>query len=95
MSLPPLNQVVVSIEIVGLMRGEENANGGYINTIDITAVVHTVFLEVHVSYPTAYADHEKQNTSRGSCPSYAYTRQACTLRPDPVPVATLGHTTYQ
>jgi len=27
LSLPPLNQVVVSFKIVGLMRGEENVNG--------------------------------------------------------------------
>jgi len=52
------------------------------NTIDITAVI---LLEVHVSYPTASAGHEKQNTGHDDCPSYAYTRQTCTLRPDSGP----------
>jgi len=44
MSLPPMNQVMSSFEIVGLMRGEEKANGDK-NIIDITAVV---FLDVRL-----------------------------------------------
>ena len=52
------------------------------NTIDITAVM---FLEVHVSYTMASAGHEKQNTGQDDCPSYVYTRQTCTLRPDSGP----------
>ena len=73
------NQVAVEIEIVGLMRGEEVGKMGDICAIDITAVV---FLEVHVSYPTALAEHEKQHTGRDDRPSYAYARQTCALLPD-------------
>ena len=52
---------------------------GDISAIDTTAVV---FFEGHASYPTASADHKKHNTGHDDCPSYAYTRQTCTLRPD-------------
>jgi len=74
MSLPPINQVVFSFEIVGLMRGEEKANGGY---------------EYHCHYcchnlgsicliPNCLCRPRKTEY-------YAYTRQTCTLCPDSSP----------
>jgi len=50
------NQVVVSIVVVGSMRGEHDKEKKDVNAIDITALA---FLKLHTSYRTASVEHTK------------------------------------
>ena len=75
---------VVAIQIVRFRRGgKAGKEKGRIwdKKLTLTSLL-PVFSELHASYPTASAQHEKQRTGCHDCPGYAHSRQTCALRPN-------------
>jgi hypothetical protein len=71
---------VVLILIVRFRRGRKSKRSDMGQTnMSLTSPL-PVFSELHASYPTASAQHEKQRTGCHDCPGYANSRQTCALR---------------